>query len=171
MTKNNRAARAARFLMMCFDVVRQTTTWNFHILTTATLTTTPQINYLIGWMKKNNDAARAARFLIGAMFWCSLPNNDVNFLTTRREHSMCQGSGVSHIFILIIHNREKVLSIVNVMEWRRDIRENSSLPVAVRVSKTRVLKLPDDVKFSYFDDGNVNDNVTTQWFHWLNEEK
>ena len=34
---------------------------------------------------------------------------------TGREHSVCQDSGVSHIFILIIHNREKVLSIVNVM--------------------------------------------------------
>ena len=22
-----------------------------------------------------------------------------------------------------------------------------------------------------FDDGNVNDNVTNQWFDWLNEEK
>ena len=54
---------------------------------------------------------------------------------TGREHSMCQGSGFSHIFILIIHNREKVLSIVNVMVLRRDIRENSSLPLAVRVSK------------------------------------
>ena len=34
---------------------------------------------------------------------------------TGREHSVCQDSGVSHIFILIIHNREKVLSIVNVI--------------------------------------------------------
>ena len=34
---------------------------------------------------------------------------------TGREHSVCQDSGVSHIVILIIHNREKVLSIVNVM--------------------------------------------------------
>ena len=34
---------------------------------------------------------------------------------TGREHSVCQDSGVPHIFILIIHNREKVLSIVNVM--------------------------------------------------------
>ena len=34
---------------------------------------------------------------------------------TGREHSVCQDSGVSHIFILIVHNREKVLSIVYVM--------------------------------------------------------
>ena len=33
-------------------------------MTTATGTTTPQINDLIGWMKKNNDDARAARFLV-----------------------------------------------------------------------------------------------------------
>jgi len=29
--KNNRAARAARFLVQCFDEVYRTTTWNFHI--------------------------------------------------------------------------------------------------------------------------------------------
>ena len=63
---------------------------------------------------------------------------------TGREHSVCQDSGVSHIGILIIHNREKVFSIVNVMEWVRVIRENSSLPLPVRVSKSRVLKLPND---------------------------
>ena len=58
---------------------------------------------------------------------------------TGREHSVCQDSGVSHIFRLIIHNREKVLSSINVMVLRRVIRENSSLPVAVGVSKSRVL--------------------------------
>ena len=31
MRKNNCAARAARFLVQMFDVVCQTTTWNFHI--------------------------------------------------------------------------------------------------------------------------------------------
>ena len=31
MKKNNRAARAARFLVQCFDIVCQTTTGNFHI--------------------------------------------------------------------------------------------------------------------------------------------
>ena len=31
MKKNNRAARAARFSVQCFDVVWQTTTLNFHI--------------------------------------------------------------------------------------------------------------------------------------------
>ena len=31
---------------------------------TATATTTPLINDLIGWMKKNDRAARAARFLV-----------------------------------------------------------------------------------------------------------
>ena len=31
MKKNNRAARAARFLVHCFDVFLQTTAWNFPI--------------------------------------------------------------------------------------------------------------------------------------------
>ena len=31
MKKHNRTARAARFLMQCFDAVCKTTTWNFHI--------------------------------------------------------------------------------------------------------------------------------------------
>ena len=31
MKKTNRGARAARFLVQCFDVVCQTTAWNFHI--------------------------------------------------------------------------------------------------------------------------------------------
>ena len=34
---------------------------------------------------------------------------------TGRGHSVCQDSGVSHIFILIIQNREMVLSMLNVM--------------------------------------------------------
>ena len=63
---------------------------------------------------------------------------------TGREHFACQGSGVSQIFILIISNRETILSNVNVVVWRQVKRENNSLPVAVRVSKTRVLKLPNE---------------------------
>ena len=46
-------------------------------MTTATTTTTPQINDFIGWMRKNNRAARAARFCCN--FWRSLPNDDVKF--------------------------------------------------------------------------------------------
>ena len=46
MKNNNRAARAARYLVHCFDVVCQTTTWNFHIrefkINDATAATTPQ---------------------------------------------------------------------------------------------------------------------------------
>ena len=61
---------------------------------------------------------------------------------TGREHFACQDSGVSQIFIRIISNGKKILSNVNVFVWRQVKRENSSLPVAVRVSKTRVLKLP-----------------------------
>ena len=63
---------------------------------------------------------------------------------TGREHFACQDRGVSHIFILIIPNGEKVLSNVNVIVRRRVIRENSALPLAVRVSKSRVLKLPNN---------------------------
>ena len=37
----------------------------FKEMTTATATTPPQINDLIGWTRKNNRAARAARF------WCN----------------------------------------------------------------------------------------------------
>ena len=61
---------------------------------------------------------------------------------TGKEHFMCQDSGVSQIYILIISDGEKILSNVNVVVWRRVRRENSSLPVAVCVSKTRLLTLP-----------------------------
>ena len=60
----------------------------------------------------------------------------------RRENFACQDSAVSQIFILIISNGEKILSNGNVFVGRQVKRENSSLPLAVRVSKTRVLKLP-----------------------------
>ena len=61
---------------------------------------------------------------------------------TGRENFACQDSVVSQIFVLIISNGEKILSIVNVVERKQVKRENNSLPVAVRVSKTCVLKLP-----------------------------
>ena len=61
---------------------------------------------------------------------------------TGREHFACQDSGVSPILILIISNGEKILSNVNVVVWRQVKKENSSLPVAVRVWKSRLLKLP-----------------------------
>ena len=61
---------------------------------------------------------------------------------TGREHFTCQDSGVSQIFVLIISNGEKIPSNVNVVVWKQVKRENSSLPVAVRVSKTCMLKLP-----------------------------
>ena len=88
-----------------------------------------------------------------ARFW------DVDRTATGREHSVCQDSGVSHIFIVIIHNGEKVLSIVNVMVWSRVIRENSSLPLAVRVSKSRVLKLP-----------FIHQTRSLVWFHYCSSE-
>ena len=60
---------------------------------------------------------------------------------TGREHVTCQDSDVSQIFTLIISNGKKVPGNVNVVVRRQVKRENSSLPVAVRVSKMRVLKL------------------------------
>ena len=47
-------------------------------------------------------------------------------------------------FYTTISNGEKILSNVNVVVWGQVHckSENSSLPVAVRVSKTRLLKLP-----------------------------
>ena len=60
---------------------------------------------------------------------------------TGREHFACQDSVVSQIFILIISNAVRILDNVNVAVEREVKRENRSLPVAVRVSKTRVLKL------------------------------
>ena len=67
---------------------------------------------------------------------------------TGRENIACQDSGVSQIFIFIISNGQKILSNVNVVVWRRVKRENSSLPVAVRVSKTRLLKLPNKCSYA-----------------------
>ena len=81
-----------------------------------------------------------------AGFACQLGSLSTHVFETRtatgREHFACQDSGVSQIFILIISNGEKILSNVSVVVWRQVKRENSSLPVAVRLSKTRVLKLP-----------------------------
>ena len=61
---------------------------------------------------------------------------------TGREHFSCQESTVSQIFMLLISNGEKILSNVNVVVCGQVKNENCSLPVAVRVSKLRVLKLP-----------------------------
>ena len=54
---------------------------------------------------------------------------------TGREHFACQDSGVSQIFKLLVSNGEKILSNVNLIMLKQVKRENSSLPVAVRVSK------------------------------------
>ena len=52
------------------------------------------------------------------------------------------GSGCDLIFMQILSNRVKALSITNVVAPRRVKRENISFPVAVRHSKTPLLKLP-----------------------------
>ena len=69
---------------------------------------------------------------------------------TGREHFTCQDSGVSQTFGLIISNGEKIPSNVNVVVRKQVKRENSSLPVAVRVSKTCVLKLPRELNHATF---------------------
>ena len=51
---------------------------------------------------------------------------------------------LSHGLLVQVAYGEKILSNVNVFVQRQVKRENSSLPVAVRVSKTRVLKLPNE---------------------------
>ena len=61
---------------------------------------------------------------------------------TGKEHFTCQDSGVFQIFVLIISNGEKILSNVNVVVCKQVKRENSSLPVAVHVAKTCLIKLP-----------------------------
>ena len=53
---------------------------------------------------------------------------------------------VSQILMLLIANGKKILSNMNVVVRGEVKSENSSLPVAVHVSKTRVLKLPIEVK-------------------------
>ena len=58
---------------------------------------------------------------------------------TGREHFARQARIVSQIFILLISIEENKLSNVNVVVCKIEI---SSLPVAVRVTKTRVHKLP-----------------------------
>ena len=60
---------------------------------------------------------------------------------TEREYFVCEDRSVSQISMLLISNGEKIVSNVNVVVWEQVKSENSSLPVAVRVSKTRVLKL------------------------------
>ena len=62
--------------------------------------------------------------------------------TTGRGHLAYQDDSVSQIFIPSIFNGEKTLGDANGAVRRPVKRENSSFPVAVRVSKTRVLKLP-----------------------------
>ena len=88
---------------------------------------------------------------------------------TGREHFACQDSGVSQIFILIIFKGENILSDVNVVEWRHVKRENSSLPVAIRVSKTCVLKLPNNMETR--TELAVETMTFVQWLANLNNKR
>ena len=63
----------------------------------------------------------------------------------QRERELLQreeNNAVSQIFIVITFNGQKILRNVNVNVCRQVKRENSSLPVAVGVSKPHVLKAP-----------------------------
>ena len=88
------------------------------------------------------------RMLWTSVLWPPLGSLNTHVFETRtttgRGHFACQDSGVSPIFIPSISNGEKILGNVNAVVRRQVIRENSSLPVAVRISKTCVLKLPID---------------------------
>ena len=57
-------------------------------------------------------------------------------MVTGNEHFACQDSSVFQIFNLMISNGGKILSNIKVVVTRQVDRENSSLPVAVRGSKT-----------------------------------
>ena len=70
-------------------------------------------------------------------------------MATGREHFECQDSGVSQNVIPITSNGENILSNVNVVVCRQVKRESSSLPVAIRVSKTCVLKLSNTCRFEF----------------------
>ena len=63
-------------------------------------------------------------------------------MATGREHFACKDRLVSQIFIPLISNGEKILTNVNEVVRGQVKSENSSLPVAVHVSKRHVLKLP-----------------------------
>ena len=66
-------------------------------------------------------------------------------MVTGREHFSCKESIVSQILVLLVSNGQKILSNVNVVVRGQVKSENSSLPVAVRFSKMRVLKLPNHI--------------------------
>ena len=64
--------------------------------------------------------------------------------------------------MLLISNGEKFLSNVNAVVRGQVKSENSSLPVAVRVSKTFLLKLP-NVKVAGGGSPGYFDNVMTKF--------
>ena len=92
---------------------------------------------------RNSFALRLIEIILGLRLCRISRSLSTRILETRtatgRDHFSCQDRIVSQIFILIISNGVRILSNVNVVVWGH---VNSSLPVAVRVSKTCVLKLP-----------------------------
>ena len=65
---------------------------------------------------------------------------------TGSEYLAPQDSRLNQTFKLRVSNSEKILSDINIVVWRQVKRENISLSVAVRVSKTRVLNLPNVIR-------------------------
>ena len=60
-----------------------------------------------------------------------------------------------------------ILSNVNVVVWRQVKRENSLVQVAVRVSKTRVLKVPNDWRYDTLSGSHLQSQVITILFIYL----
>ena len=118
------------------------------------------------------------------LHWLLLESLSTHVFETRtatgRGHFACQDNGVSQIFISSISNGEKILGNANSVVWRQVKRENSSLPVADRVSKTRVLKLPIYLqdcgpwRGKTFSWGRLRDDpkecLSQQWIPWFPRE-
>ena len=88
MKNNNRAARAARLLVECFDVVCQTTTWNFHIRELKKPRRRRQQKpYKFAYLTmKNSIFARFARAYF--IFW-HFDHEDVLVLSTTSNDLFC----------------------------------------------------------------------------------
>ena len=103
------------------------------------------------WIFLQLDAGRAKQGkkcirIINTFFHCTLPSRNIGSLSTRvfetrtatgREQFAFLDRIVFQIFILSISHGEKILSNVNVVVRGQVKSENSSLPVAVRVSTKR----------------------------------
>ena len=83
----------------------------------------------------------------GTRWWCITELKHARFWDADRNRKRTfrvPGQRCLPDFYIIISNGEKIRSNENVVVWRQVKRENSSLPVSVRVSKTCFLKLPNN---------------------------